>query len=560
MVGIAACILLLTVVLSGCSAGDKVKTTPTNDISDAGEIAAKETNDPQKNKDSQEAEDAKSGKYDPPIEITTVSDYTTLVKFADGDDINNNIWTRYIEETYGIKVKRKWSTTSATESISKTNLMIASGDLPDFFMASPEQFVQLKEADLIEDMTEYFEKYAPPRVKQVIIDAGPEVLQSATFNGKLMAIPFTGLERDSAPMVWIRKDWMTKLNLSEPQSMEDLLKISEAFTNQDPDGNNKKDTYGILTDKDFYYLKGLFNGFHAYNDIWIKDSTGKLTYSNIQPEMKTALAKLQAMYKDGQIDPEFAVKDTVKAIETIGANKVGIFFSDKGGANYPASTSLPDVEWIPYAMPSVDSKPVLLQHNLNINGFYWVVKKGYKHPEALLKIMNAFVDKFYLTTSDDDYKTFIAPPGDINPVWFLAPAKIYMSSSLDSINKSNAVLNGELSLDQGTPNVRAAYDSIKKYKEGDQSLWWVEAQANGSTRIFEQYLKNDQFMPNQFITTPTSTMISKKADLSAMMQETFTKIIMGISSVDEFDNFVESWKKHGGDEITNEVNDWYYKK
>jgi putative aldouronate transport system substrate-binding protein len=44
--------------------------------------------------------------------------------------------------------------------------------------------------------------------------------------------------------------------------------------------------------------------------------------------------------------------------------------------------------------------------------------------------------------------------------------------------------------------------------------------------------------------------------LDKLEKETFTKIIMGTSSVDEFDNFVAAWKKLGGDTIVKEVNDW----
>jgi hypothetical protein len=37
----------------------------------------------------------------------------------------------------------------------------------------------------------------------------------------------------------------------------------------------------------------------------------------------------------------------------------------------------------------------------------------------------------------------------------------------------------------------------------------------------------------------------------------FLKIIVGKSSIDEFDNYVSQWKNLGGEQITKEVNDWY---
>jgi putative aldouronate transport system substrate-binding protein len=39
--------------------------------------------------------------------------------------------------------------------------------------------------------------------------------------------------------------------------------------------------------------------------------------------------------------------------------------------------------------------------------------------------------------------------------------------------------------------------------------------------------------------------------------ETFISIIYGKAPVSEFDNFVKKWKEMGGEQITEEVNDWY---
>ncbi len=47
----------------------------------------------------------------------------------------------------------------------------------------------------------------------------------------------------------IRKDWLAKLGLKEPKTVEDLYTVAKAFTEQDPDGNGKKDTYGLIIPK-----------------------------------------------------------------------------------------------------------------------------------------------------------------------------------------------------------------------------------------------------------------------------------------------------------------------
>ncbi|MGW4468596.1 sugar ABC transporter substrate-binding protein [Nonomuraea sp. NPDC004354] len=61
-------------------------------------------------------------------------------------------------------------------------------------------------------------------------------------NGKYYAAPFSA----QAFALIIRKDWREKVGLQPPQSWDDLAKLAKAFTEQDPDGNGQKDTYGFV--------------------------------------------------------------------------------------------------------------------------------------------------------------------------------------------------------------------------------------------------------------------------------------------------------------------------
>ena len=45
--------------------------------------------------------------------------------------------------------------------------------------------------------------------------------------------------------LFIRQDWLNKLNLKAPTNWDELKKVAQAFTHDDPDGNGKKDTYGF---------------------------------------------------------------------------------------------------------------------------------------------------------------------------------------------------------------------------------------------------------------------------------------------------------------------------
>ena len=71
----------------------------------------------------------------------------------------------------------------------------------------------------------------------------PLALSLVTFDGSLYGLP----EPPPLPRregLVIRKDWLDKLGLAVPTSPEELMAVAVAFTEQDPDGNGKKDTFG----------------------------------------------------------------------------------------------------------------------------------------------------------------------------------------------------------------------------------------------------------------------------------------------------------------------------
>lgn len=503
----------------------------------------------------------KNGKYDPPITITTAGETPQSVKYASGDSVDNNPWTRAYEKEYGIKVKTLWEVDKA-QLDQKINLMIASGDLPDFFKVNPVQFKQLADAGLIQDLTETYNKNASEGVKTLLKEGGDQPMKSATIGGKLMAIPFTGGPMERSPVLWLRYDWLKKLNLPEPKTMDDLYKISEAFTNQDPDGNGKKDTFGLALDKDFTVLNGFVNGYKAYLDIWIKDASGKLAYSSIMPEMKTALKKLQDMYKAGQIETDFGAKAKAKVGESLTAGKIGMaYLSPFDVLAFQAGVDKDlAMEWKAYAIPSVDGKPALNQVGLGING-YWVVRKGYEHPEAILKLLDFWLNTFYLNKSMDVHYQYNNDKDTNQEIYIMS--KIFAYKPFKNTDEALRITEAMESKDTSklTPDDKGAYDNMNKYLKGDRSFWYWNAIFNkGGSASIEHYYKNSKlYMLNEFYSAPTPSMADKGPNLTKTQLETFTKIITGAVSIDEFDKFVDSWKKLGGDEMTKEANDWYVK-
>ena len=56
---------------------------------------------------------------------------------------------------------------------------------------------------------------------------------------------------------------------------------------------------------------------------------------------------------------------------------------------------------------------------------------------------------------------------------------------------------------------------------------------------------------------PLASAADYQDELDKLRDETFTKIIRGDLPVDAFDEFVTEWFRLGGQQLTDEANEWY---
>lgn len=512
------------------------------------------------------------GKYDPPIVVTTVRNLSDVVEnnvlgILKDETLEDNRWSRLYEDKLGIKIKYNWimkGNDTSDPYLQKMNVMLASGDLPDIIPVNATQLKQLADSGQIEDMTDLYEKYASPLLKEILSEEGSGPFDAATFNGRLMAIPQTGSSIEQAPFVWIRTDWLDKLGLQPPKTMNDVLAISKAFAERDPDGNNKKDTFGLALTKDLWGgsmgLEGFMAGYGAYPNIWLEDSSGKLVYGSVQPEMKKALEALQSMYKNGELDPEFGVKEGTKVAEDISNGKIGMEYGQQWNSIWPLQLNKdndPNAQWRAYPIVSESGDPPEVPLKFSTTKFF-AVRKGAAHPEAVIKLFNMHVEKNWGKTQQNEY--YYAPL-DAESVWQLSlvqpsPTKknLEIYRTLDEVRKTGdkSKLSGEAEA------IQRKLDAFASGSKEGFALWgWERIYGpEGAEGVVDQYDRNHQFLLDKFAGVPTATMVERQTTLDKMLNEVFVRIILG-APIDEFDKFVQDWNKLGGQQITQEVNDYY---
>jgi putative aldouronate transport system substrate-binding protein len=246
----------------------------------------------------------------------------------------------------------------------------------------------------------------------------------------------------------------------------------------------------------------------------------------------------------------------------LAAGKVGILYNPSHGGSYPLQSvrdNDPKADWQAYPILSIDGEPAKVQAQSKPLG-YWVVKKGYEHPEAIIKMMDFWIKTFY-ENKDLAIKEKYVATVDGNTPWLLNAIAAYRSFfNVEIQNEIADVINGKKKKEDLAPIALDTYTKVTDFTErGDEKFWGFDKVygLNGARGITSSvYIKNNLFMENEFYTSATPTMATKMSTLQKMRDETFTKIITGNSPIEEFDKFVENWKKGGGEEITKEVNEW----
>ena len=472
-------------------------------------------------------------KYDPPITITAVKVVPDTVNyFPKGQDINNNMWVDLMRDQMGITIKYDWTASTQQQYDDKLNVNIAAGNIPDIIEVNKNQLARLANTNLInKDLGAVFEQYASPLIKEFNTAEGPANMASATFGGKLAAFPQCFGSMDWTNIMWLRQDWLDKLGLKAPATMDEFNALVDAFTTKDPDGTGAKDYIGLALSKEFYNMGELdfvafANCYHAYPTIWVKDSaTGKLVYGSYQPAMKAALLAAQKLYAAGKIDKEFAVKDSAKEAELIASGKCGIEFGQQWNplsSLQPSVTNNPKADWVPYPLPSVDGTPATPQVQLGVSSYY-VASAKFAHPEAIVKIQNMYA-KMLRSSSPDEFKYIMyddASGVHFQPFFYCLCRNWPVDKNLVNMRAVNAVQNGDTS--KLNPEQLSIYNTMQAFKGGKISSWGMTAinKANGSYKVIGDYFDNHQLLLNAFYGSDTPTMSTKKSALDKLEIETF---------------------------------------
>ncbi|NSW89483.1 MAG: extracellular solute-binding protein [Firmicutes bacterium] len=483
-------------------------------------------------------------------QTTQTKEPITLKIFGVDDVAKASYVLKTLEEKFNVKFENR--EIDGTKYKEQYQMMIASGDIPDIFtwIDIPTYTKYATQGILAELPIATIEKYAPRIDAWLKKSFNGDPYAPFIRNGKNYALPNYSLMAEHFNAFGIRHDWLEKVGIGKtPETLDELEIALNKFTNEDPDGNGKKDTFGWSTDGSgiptlFYPV---FGAYGVYPGMFT-EKNGKIVRGEIQPGAKQALTLLNKWFKAGYLDPEFFVNKWDNVMEKWLAEKFGVvtwawwelspkdaFWNGRLRENLLEKNPTSNLVVIPFPKgPDGESGSY---QNYPLSSFIAFGKPLEKDQEKLQKYLEV-MDESSMNPKQKEFvyygvegKTFKKnADGDYE---FIPPYN-------DEAKRKEFGIGLDPGVNHQDYNLQFQFMTKKKY------LPYVSDVMKIAVGKYDILAGIDKPIYNE-----------KYDSLNQFTYKSFVKFITGEKSLDEFDNFISEWEKMGGDKIMEEAQQKY---
>ena len=244
---------------------------------------------------------------------------------AEDEDLYNRLkGIQAIEEATGVDVVFECPPNNSEDAF---KMMVASGKLPDVIMWSHSSGIdRMYQEGTIIDLTELIAEYAPNLTR--IYTERPELRkQVETSDGKLYYFPSINpmqtveeIGRKSYAGLIVRSDWLEKLGLETPTTIDEWYEVLTAFKTRDPNGNGFQDEIPF----DGWGLPYFLPAFGVLDTFCIK-LDGTVAYGPMESEYKAYLETMHKWYAEGLLGSNCLIHSDAWKTENIVNGLTGAF-------------------------------------------------------------------------------------------------------------------------------------------------------------------------------------------------------------------------------------------
>jgi len=443
----------------------------------------------------------------------------------------------------GIKLEFIHPAGAASEQLS---IMLASGELPDLIWYAwgiyPSLAQEQADNGAFLKLNEYIDKFAP-NFKKLMAENESYQRQQALLGSDILYFPL--LYDDERYLAFdgyfLRQDWLDKVGMDVPETMEEWEAVLTAFRDNDLNGNGKKDEVPFSTAATAAYTAHVFAGAYGLGSFgyFLSPDTGKVTHSVLEPGYKEYLTTMNRWYSEGLLNTNY-ISTGIPELDSMMLNdQLGAIYIDNNNDMPKYLQANPDLKLVAAPFPKAKNGKTYNPSNSSIitygkNGV--AISSGCKHPVEAVR----FLDYLY-TQEGSDY------------MFWGVEGESYTKDENGEYKFTDLILHN--------PEGKIPYEAICKYMTniGFVGLHQYKAEVALENDLPEEIkkVKNDSveysiktdkslLIPYLPLTAEENEEIAGiAADLDTYMSEMTNKFLLGKESMDKYDEFVEKCKEMG---------------
>ena len=505
--------------------------------------------------------------YPEPVEIVITRRAPDNLIFAESDSVEDNPWSRMIKDLFNIEFKVAWTWgDTAGEAEQKYNLAMASGDMPDYMETVPNNiYVQMVEADLLEDITDAYDAYASPRWKSTWRKYGEKPWVWSRLNGRIYGLPRVEDLAHNDCVMWIRQDWLEKVGMSTPTTLDELHDAAAAFVENGLGQGAEGTTVGIGMSMDWEHtwamsVDSIWGAHGVIPDHWT-EVNGKLVQDwTIKDRMVPALELFSKWYSEGLFRPDFFTMNTWDSWSDVAGNRCGIQFTPSWGIRLESVENDPEAKWIFADIPAGPDGTKMRHTENNFRQGPFCFRKGFERVDAIFEMTNWWLQlaedpwrrmhgwegKHYIWEGDKIVSGGLSSAGH----WAVGPVGTRGSGFNDPEFVANEI---RYRLDEWGKVPPAERDAMQEFVL-DDPLGVNQLGMQSRVFILDTAYEGKA---TELQRPPTETQMERGADLGTLLDEAMIGMIIGERPVSDYDTVYEEWLKLGGDLVNGEVNEWW---
>lgn len=450
-------------------------------------------------------------------------------------DSNWQVWQEAAKRT-NISLKGTISLSNSNEE-EAFNLMMSSGNLADIIgYVDASSLEKLGRDGGMIPLNDLIKEHAPNIQK--VLDEDARFRQTAySLDGNIYQIP-KNQELKAAEFWWIRQDWLDKLNLKAPTTVDELHDVLYAFRNEDPNGNGLKDEIPLFDRAGWKQPDEYLYLWDTSLEFYPRD--GKMKYEPLEENFKTGVSNMIKWYQEGLIDPEIFTRGASSRDTLLGGDLGGCTHDWVSTANYNSTLqeTIPGFQMVAI-VPPADQNGVVKERVSRYPGVGWGISSQCKDPVTVIK----FMDYFFTEEGSDLMNWGIE--GDT-----------FTRDADGSKHFTDTVLQSELTPIGYLRSIGAQY-RIGMCQDGDYEYATMKEDGieanklyNGHDEWFDDSLPPylDGKMALKYTSDDEAEYKNIMASIKPYVDEKFQSWILGVNDFDsEYDIFIKELKARGID-------------